>query len=87
MEPEKPFACTFSGCNMTFTNEDHLHVHTKKHDMVLQLGMEQKTAFVGKSQQHLLSKHYWKFKLLWYLTFFKIYWTDYMTLSKPTVSH
>ncbi|XP_023935188.1 uncharacterized protein LOC112043820 isoform X2 [Bicyclus anynana] len=47
MEPEKPFACTMPDCGMTFTNEDHLHVHTKKHDMVLQLGMEQKAAFVA----------------------------------------
>ncbi|XP_048002120.1 uncharacterized protein LOC125238740 [Leguminivora glycinivorella] len=46
-EPEKPFACVMQGCGMTFTNEDHLHVHTKKHDMVLQLGMEQKAAFVA----------------------------------------
>lgn len=48
VEPEKPFACSIQGCGMTFTNEDHLHVHTKKHDMVLQFGMEQKAAFVGK---------------------------------------
>ncbi|KPI96449.1 Cyclic AMP-dependent transcription factor ATF-2 [Papilio xuthus] len=47
MEPEKPFACTIPDCGMTFTNEDHLHVHTKKHDMVLQLGLEQKAAFVA----------------------------------------
>ncbi|XP_026483651.2 uncharacterized protein Atf-2 isoform X1 [Vanessa tameamea] len=47
MEPQKPFACTLPDCGMTFTNEDHLHVHTKKHDMVLQLGMEQKAAFVA----------------------------------------
>ncbi|CAH2084323.1 unnamed protein product [Euphydryas editha] len=47
MEPEKPFACSLPDCGMTFTNEDHLHVHTKKHDMVLQLGMEQKAAFVA----------------------------------------
>ncbi|XP_045538473.1 uncharacterized protein LOC106715142 [Papilio machaon] len=47
MEPEKPFACTITDCGMTFTNEDHLHVHTKKHDMVLQLGLEQKAAFVA----------------------------------------
>ncbi|CAK1549073.1 unnamed protein product [Leptosia nina] len=47
MEPEKPFACTIRDCGMTFTNEDHLHVHTKKHDMVLQLGMEQKAAFAA----------------------------------------
>ncbi|KOB72884.1 Atf2 [Operophtera brumata] len=45
VEPAKPFACTIQGCGMTFTNEDHLHVHTKKHDMVLQFGMEQKAVF------------------------------------------
>lgn len=48
VEPAKPFACTMPDCGMTFTNEDHLNVHTKKHDMVLSLGMEQKAAFVGK---------------------------------------
>ncbi|KAG6465292.1 uncharacterized protein LOC119189720 [Manduca sexta] len=47
VEPEKPFACTIPDCGMTFTNEDHLHVHTKKHDMVLQLGLEQKAVFVA----------------------------------------
>ncbi|XP_050558704.1 uncharacterized protein LOC118279616 [Spodoptera frugiperda] len=47
VEPAKPFACTLPDCGMTFTNEDHLHVHTKKHDMVLSLGMEQKAAFVA----------------------------------------
>ncbi|XP_026736372.1 uncharacterized protein LOC113499958 isoform X1 [Trichoplusia ni] len=47
VEPAKPFACTMPDCGMTFTNEDHLHVHTKKHDMVLSLGMEQKAAFVA----------------------------------------
>ncbi|KAI5635109.1 hypothetical protein NE865_12227 [Phthorimaea operculella] len=46
-EPAKPFACAIPDCGMTFTNEDHLHVHTKKHDMVLQLGLEQKSAFVA----------------------------------------
>lgn len=48
VEPEKPFACTMPDCGMTFTNEDHLQLHTKKHDMMLQLGLEQKAAFVGK---------------------------------------
>lgn len=46
-EPEKPFACDIMDCGMSFTNEDHLNVHRKKHDMVLQLGIEQKSAFVG----------------------------------------
>lgn len=49
VEPEKPFACSIPECGMTFTNEDHLNVHTRKHDMVLQFGCEQKAAvFVGK---------------------------------------
>lgn len=38
-ENDKPFACTNEGCQMTFTNEDHLNVHRKKHDMVLNLGL------------------------------------------------
>ncbi|XP_071444656.1 cyclic AMP-dependent transcription factor ATF-7 isoform X2 [Hetaerina americana] len=39
----KPFACSAHGCGMTFTNEDHLTVHKKKHDMSLNLGSGQKT--------------------------------------------
>jgi hypothetical protein len=38
-ENQKPFACTIEGCEMTFTNEDHLNWHHKKHDMVLNLGL------------------------------------------------
>ncbi|KAJ9598633.1 hypothetical protein L9F63_010687 [Diploptera punctata] len=34
-DDDKPFACSFAGCKMRFTNEDHLTVHKKKHDMVL----------------------------------------------------
>lgn len=48
MEPEKPFACTIPDCQMTFTNEDHLHVHTGTHDMALQLELGQKAVFVGE---------------------------------------
>lgn len=47
-EPKMPFACTVPECGMTFTNEDHLHVHKKIHDISLQLGLEQKGTFVGK---------------------------------------
>lgn len=48
---QKPFACKSAGCNMRFTNEDHLTVHTKKHAMSLHLGLDSKAAsFVGKSQ-------------------------------------
>ncbi|KRT83173.1 hypothetical protein AMK59_4154 [Oryctes borbonicus] len=43
-ENDKPFACTSEGCQMTFTNEDHLTVHRKKHDMVLNLGLNCKNS-------------------------------------------
>ncbi|KAG8232598.1 hypothetical protein J437_LFUL013137, partial [Ladona fulva] len=42
-ENNKPFACSIEGCGMTFTNEDHLTVHKKKHDMSLNFGNGQKT--------------------------------------------
>lgn len=49
METKKPFVCKVEGCTMSFTNEDHLTVHTKKHAMVLHLSVNQKTPnFVGK---------------------------------------
>lgn len=34
---EKPFACTAKGCDMTFTNKDHLEWHNKKHELMLNL--------------------------------------------------
>lgn len=46
-EPKKPFACDLTDCNMSFTNEDHLNIHRKKHDMMLQLDSEHKSTFVG----------------------------------------
>lgn len=48
-ETPKPFACTADGCGMGFTNEDHLSVHEKKHEMILQLGLGQKLTniFIG----------------------------------------
>ncbi|XP_016842483.1 cyclic AMP-dependent transcription factor ATF-2 [Nasonia vitripennis] len=42
-DSEKPFACTTEGCNMSFVNEDHLTVHKKKHDMMLNLGINNKS--------------------------------------------
>lgn len=45
-ETEKPFACTSEGCEMKFTNEDHLNVHRKRH-MVLNLGLATKNVDVG----------------------------------------
>ncbi|KAJ8684474.1 hypothetical protein QAD02_020266 [Eretmocerus hayati] len=42
---QKPFACSIVGCNMSFINEDHLTVHKKKHDMMLNLGINNKNNF------------------------------------------
>lgn len=45
----KPFPCTHEGCSMTFTNEDHLNVHQKKHVMDLNLNLGTKpNSLVGK---------------------------------------
>lgn len=46
--PKKPFSCSSDGCEMSFTNEDHLTVHRKKHDMNLNLGLASKNIFTGK---------------------------------------
>ncbi|XP_011347949.1 cyclic AMP-dependent transcription factor ATF-2-like isoform X2 [Ooceraea biroi] len=43
-DTEKLFACSTSGCNMSFANEDQLTVHKKKHDMMLNLGSNSKNA-------------------------------------------
>ncbi|XP_011253353.1 cyclic AMP-dependent transcription factor ATF-2 isoform X1 [Camponotus floridanus] len=43
-DTEKLFACSTSGCNMSFTNEDQLIVHKKKHDMMLNLGSNSKSS-------------------------------------------
>ncbi|XP_064644071.1 cyclic AMP-dependent transcription factor ATF-7-like isoform X2 [Lineus longissimus] len=36
-DDDKPFACNAPGCGMRFTNEDHLTVHKRKHEMSLAL--------------------------------------------------
>lgn len=49
MEEQKPFACRFDGCYKSFTNEDHWSVHSKKHEMSLNLGLANKSStFIGK---------------------------------------
>ncbi|CAG9835384.1 unnamed protein product [Diabrotica balteata] len=42
VDQEKPFACDVKGCEMTFTNKDHLDWHHKKHAMMLNLGLVNK---------------------------------------------
>ncbi|XP_011496583.1 PREDICTED: cyclic AMP-dependent transcription factor ATF-2 [Ceratosolen solmsi marchali] len=44
-DSEKPFVCDAIGCNMSFINEDHLTVHKSKHDMMLNLGISNKSNF------------------------------------------
>lgn len=46
-QPEKPFCCREIGCGESFTNADRLAVHSKKHDLVLQLG-NKGGSFVGE---------------------------------------
>ncbi|ESO92018.1 hypothetical protein LOTGIDRAFT_69497, partial [Lottia gigantea] len=36
---DKPFGCSEPQCGMRFTNEDHLNVHMKKHEMNLALNL------------------------------------------------
>ncbi|XP_067140762.1 cyclic AMP-dependent transcription factor ATF-2-like [Centruroides vittatus] len=36
-DDNKPFACNIDGCGMHFTNEDHLTVHKRRHQMRLNL--------------------------------------------------
>ncbi|KAL6261508.1 hypothetical protein P5V15_006596 [Pogonomyrmex californicus] len=43
-DSEKLFACSTSGCNMSFANEDQLTMHKKKHDMMLNLNNNSKSA-------------------------------------------
>ncbi|XP_048728544.2 cyclic AMP-dependent transcription factor ATF-2-like isoform X2 [Ostrea edulis] len=38
-EDDKPFMCTAPACGQKFTNEDHLAVHMRKHEMSLALNM------------------------------------------------
>lgn len=37
MDDDKPFVCIEHGCGQRFTNEDHLSVHMRKHEMSLAL--------------------------------------------------
>lgn len=40
---ERPFPCKLDGCRLSFTTEDHLNVHRKKHDMLLNLELPNKS--------------------------------------------
>ncbi|XP_021347540.1 cyclic AMP-dependent transcription factor ATF-2-like isoform X1 [Mizuhopecten yessoensis] len=40
MEDDKPFVCSQNGCGQQFTNEDHLAVHMRKHEMSLALNLQ-----------------------------------------------
>ncbi|XP_045207328.2 cyclic AMP-dependent transcription factor ATF-7-like [Mercenaria mercenaria] len=40
-DEDKPFVCSQPDCGMQFTNEDHLAVHMRKHDMSLALNLTQ----------------------------------------------
>ncbi|XP_055640272.1 cyclic AMP-dependent transcription factor ATF-2 [Toxorhynchites rutilus septentrionalis] len=40
---EKPFPCKIEGCKLSFVTEDRLNVHQKKHDMLLNLEIPNKS--------------------------------------------
>lgn len=40
---ERPFPCKLDGCRLSFTTEDHLNAHRKKHDMLLNLELPNKS--------------------------------------------
>lgn len=53
MEEQKPFACKWNGCGKSFTNEDHWSVHSKKHEMSLNLGLANRSSsFIGMSHSY-----------------------------------
>lgn len=55
MEEQKPFACKWNGCGKSFTNEDHWSVHSKKHEMSLNLGLANRSSsFIGMSLIQIL---------------------------------
>lgn len=44
MDPEeRPFPCKIDGCKLSFVTEDHLNAHRKKHDMLLNLELPNKS--------------------------------------------
>lgn len=62
---QKPFACKTQGCGMSFTNDDHLNVHRKKHDMILNLGQSgssKSSTFIGEMNYefNILSRYAYK---------------------------
>lgn len=48
MDREKPFPCKIPSCPQSFTTEDHLAVHLKTHEMMLNL--PGKGCFISKSR-------------------------------------
>lgn len=53
---DKPFACDEKNCFMTFTNEDHLNSHKKKHSMSFTLEINSKNIDTGKLLTNILNE-------------------------------
>ncbi|XP_068204330.1 cyclic AMP-dependent transcription factor ATF-7-like isoform X2 [Palaemon carinicauda] len=47
-EVDKPFGCPQPGCGMSFTNEDHLVVHRRRHEMQLMVNGDHQTPSLVK---------------------------------------
>ncbi|CAH1979586.1 unnamed protein product [Acanthoscelides obtectus] len=48
-ETQKPFVCSIKNCTMTFTNEDHLICHNKRHEVMLNLGLTKATEIADQT--------------------------------------
>ncbi|KAG7171473.1 Cyclic AMP-dependent transcription factor ATF-2-like [Homarus americanus] len=56
-EVDKPFGCPQPGCGMSFTNEDHLTVHRRRHEMQLTVNGDHHTSSLVKHHGYIIA---WK---------------------------
>ncbi|KAK8727923.1 hypothetical protein OTU49_009516 [Cherax quadricarinatus] len=55
-EVDKPFGCPQPGCGMSFTNEDHLMVHRRRHEMQLTVNGEHHTPSLVKHHGFIIDQ-------------------------------
>ncbi|XP_045621378.1 cyclic AMP-dependent transcription factor ATF-7 [Procambarus clarkii] len=55
-EVDKPFGCPQPGCGMSFTNEDHLTVHRRRHEMQLTVNGEHHTSSLVKHHGFIIDQ-------------------------------
>ncbi|XP_042217474.1 cyclic AMP-dependent transcription factor ATF-7-like isoform X2 [Homarus americanus] len=55
-EVDKPFGCPQPGCGMSFTNEDHLTVHRRRHEMQLTVNGDHHTSSLVKHHGYIIDQ-------------------------------